>query len=176
MCATDAARGSSPGCRATREPARGGLWFPAEGISSGVNFYTRKRSTPAVPIISLIDILAILLIFFIATTTFKKRESLVNVALPQSSEMEASADTRPRVALILTKDEKIALGDQPLTLEGLPEALRRHKAANPEGKLELKADQEVPIGLLVKVWDAASQAEVKLDGIPLRIPLQPGGG
>lgn len=140
-----------------------------------MKFYTRKRSNPTVPIISLIDILAILLIFFIATTTFKKRESLVNVTLPQSSEMEASASESRRVALVLTKDERIALGDQELSLETLPGALRQFKLVNPEGKLELKADQGVPIGFLVKIWDAASQAEVEIDEIPLRILLESGG-
>ncbi len=140
-----------------------------------MKFYTRKRSSPTVPIISLIDILAILLIFFIATTTFKKRESLVNVTLPQSSEMEASAERTQRVALVLTKDERIALGDREISVESLPEALRQFKLANPDGKLELKADQEVSIGLLVKIWDAASKAEVKIDEIPLRILLQSGG-
>lgn len=140
-----------------------------------MKFYTRKRSSPTVPIISLIDILAILLIFFIATTTFKKRESLVNVTLPQSSEMEASASESRRVALVLTKDERIALGDQELSLETLPGALRQFKLVNPEGKLELKADQGVPIGFLVKIWDAASQAEVEIDEIPLRILLESGG-
>lgn len=141
-----------------------------------MNFYTRKRSSPTVPIISLIDILAILLIFFIATTTFKKRESLVNVTLPKSSEMEATAEQSRRVALTLTKDERILLGDQPVEIEGLAEALRKFRANDPEGKLELKADEGVPIGLLVKIWDAASRAEVKIDEIPLRILLQSGGG
>lgn len=141
-----------------------------------MNFYTRKRSTPAVPIISLIDILAILLIFFIATTTFKKRESLVQVNLPQSSEMTAASDQTSRVALSVGKDEQLALGEVPVDIEDLADALRQFRAANPGGKLELKADQEVPIGLLVRIWDAASRAEVKIDEIPLRILLRSGGG
>lgn len=141
-----------------------------------MNFYSRKRSLPAVPIISLIDILAILLIFFIATTTFKKRESLVNVSLPQSSEMEASSDRSQRVALTLTKDEEIFLGDQPVTMESLSQALRDFTAANPDDKLELKTDQDVPIRFVVEVWDAAKKAEVKIDEIPLRILLKSGGG
>ncbi len=140
-----------------------------------MNFYTRKRSSPTVPIISLIDILAILLIFFIATTTFKKRESLVNVTLPQSSEMEATAERSRRVALTLSKDGEILLGEQPVAIEGLAAALRQFREAEPDGKLELKADEEVSIGLLVKIWDAASRAEVKIDEIPLRILLQSGG-
>lgn len=141
-----------------------------------MKFYVAKHRTPTIPLVSLIDILAILLIFFIATTTFKKRESLVNINLPQSSEMRAGGDPERRVALTLTKEETIHLGDQPVAIENLPAALRQFKTANPGQKLELKADQEVPIGLLVKIWDAASRAEVKIDEIPLRILVQPGNG
>lgn len=139
-----------------------------------MKFYTKKRGNPTVPIISLIDILAILLIFFIATTTFKRQESLVKVNLPQSSEMAASTEKLMRVPLALTKDEEIALGDRPMTLDTLADGLREFKSANPDAKLELKADEGVPIGFLVKVWDAASQAGVKIDEIPLRILLQKG--
>lgn len=140
-----------------------------------MKFYVSRHRTPTIPLVSLIDILAILLIFFIATTTFKKRESLVNVNLPQSSQMKAGAEPIRRVALTLTKEETIHLGGQAVPIEGLAEALRQFKAARPNDKLELKADQEVPIGLLVKIWDAASQADVKIDEIPLRIQVQPGG-
>ena len=45
-----------------------------------------------VPIVTLIDILAILLIFFIVTTTFKKNESLVKVNLPRSSALASGED------------------------------------------------------------------------------------
>ena len=37
-----------------------------------MRFYTRKKRTPQLIIVSLIDILAILLIFFIVSTTFRK--------------------------------------------------------------------------------------------------------
>ncbi|MCB1087896.1 MAG: biopolymer transporter ExbD [Verrucomicrobiae bacterium] len=141
-----------------------------------MKFYIAKHRSPTIPLVSLIDILAILLIFFIATTTFKKKEALVNVNLPQSSEMNAGADPVRRVALTLTKEETIHLGDQAVAIDDLATVLRQFKLANPNDKLELKADQEVPIGLLVKIWDAASKAQVKIDEIPLRILVQPGNG
>ena len=46
-----------------------------------MKFYLKKRRSPSVPIVTLIDILAILLIFFIVTTTFKTKDSLVQVNL-----------------------------------------------------------------------------------------------
>jgi biopolymer transport protein ExbD len=136
-----------------------------------VNFYARKRKKPTVPIITLIDILAILLIFFIVTTTFKKKESLLKVNLPRSSEMASSATTESRIPLALTQDGQISLGSQTLTLEQVPGALRALKQSNPDAKLEMKADSETSLGLMVKLWDAATKAGVAIDDIPLRIRL-----
>ena len=75
-----------------------------------MNFYTKRRKRPAVPIVTLIDILAILLIFFIVTTTFKKEETLVKVNLPTSSELGADVSAETRQALSLGKDGSVSLG------------------------------------------------------------------
>jgi biopolymer transport protein ExbD len=134
-----------------------------------MKFITRKPVQPSVPIISLIDILAILLIFFIATTTFKRDEALVNVSLPKSTEMASSAEKLTRVTLAVTKDEQIALGEQTVTLETLAQALRDLKQRQPNLKLQLKADKEVELGLVVKVWDEARKAKIEISDVPLRI-------
>ena len=49
-----------------------------------MKFYTRPRRTPQVIIVSLIDIFAILLIFVIVTTTFKRIQPEVTIKLPES--------------------------------------------------------------------------------------------
>ncbi|MCF6311340.1 MAG: biopolymer transporter ExbD [Verrucomicrobiales bacterium] len=134
-----------------------------------MKFYTNKRSQPTVPIISLIDILAILLIFFIATTTFKQKEALVNVALPKSSEMASSSERQLRTTLAVSKDEQIYLGEQMVTLETLTQALRDLKQRQPELKLQLKVDKGVELGMVVKVWDEVRKAKIEISDIPLRI-------
>jgi len=127
-----------------------------------------------VPIVSLIDILAILLIFFIFTTTFKKRESLVNVSLPKSSELPETASADERMTLVVTLDEQIMLGEESVAIDQLGTALTTLKLNSPEVKLEMKADEGVSLGFLVQVWDEASRAEVEIGEIPLRILLKQG--
>jgi biopolymer transport protein ExbD len=135
-----------------------------------VNIYQKKRAKPTVPIITLIDILAILLIFFIVTTTFKKKESLVKVNLPKSSELAAEGAVSQRVALALGRDGQVSLGDRVIPMEALPAALAQFKQAN-GAELELKADEGAPLGLMVEVWDAATQAGIEIGDLPLRILL-----
>ena len=139
-----------------------------------MKFVASRRSNPVVPIVSLIDILAILLIFFIFTTTFKKREALVNLSLPQSSELAQTTDAKERVSLSVTVDEKIVLGEQEVLLADLGAALLSFRERSPEAKLELRVDEEVPLGFLVQVWDKASGVGVKIGDIPLRILLKRG--
>jgi len=137
-----------------------------------VKFYHKRRSNPVVPIVTLIDILAILLIFFIVTTTFKTNESLVQVNLPRSSEMGKGTAAERRIPLALGKDGRISLGERVVPIESLAEALGEFRATRPGDRLELKADEGAPLGLMVKVWDAATRAGLKLDDLPLRILLE----
>ena len=51
-----------------------------------MRFYVRKRrTTPAVIIVALIDVLIVLVIFLLVTTTFKQ-QSVLKLALPESSQ------------------------------------------------------------------------------------------
>lgn len=137
-----------------------------------MKFYHKKRRPPTLAIVSLIDILAILLIFFIVTTTFKTEESLVKVSLPRSAEMAKERSGERRVALALDKEGRVSLGERILPLEELAGALGQFRVTRPGDRLELKADEGAPLGLLVRVWDAATQAGLKIDDLPLRIRLE----
>ena len=124
------------------------------------------------PIVTLIDILAILLIFFIVTTTFKTRDSLVQVNLPRSSELGGSSTSEKRTALALGKDGSVSLGDRIVPIEELSAALEEFKTTRPQDRLELKADDGAPLGLMVRVWDSATRAGLKIDDLPLRILIE----
>ncbi|MEM7697936.1 MAG: biopolymer transporter ExbD [Verrucomicrobiota bacterium] len=133
---------------------------------------TSRRRRPAVPIITLIDILAILLIFFIVTTTFKEKESLIQVNLPRSSELEGSASGDLRVVLALTETGEVSLGEEIVSLQQLPQKLQQFQSQNPSAELELKADEGAPLGRMVDVWDAATKAGLEIDDLPLRILIE----
>lgn len=139
-----------------------------------MNFRPKTRRNPTVPIVTLIDILAILLIFFVVTTTFKRRESLVKVNLPKASQLGAGTEALPRVPLAVSRDGTVSLGDRLVPLESLSAALAEFKTSSPQQELELKADEGAPLGLMVRVWDAATRAGLEISDLPLRILLEDG--
>lgn len=112
-------------------------------------------------IVSLIDILAILLIFFIVTTTFKKNLPQLKIALPESKSA-AAAETKEEPIMLEVKDEEtLQLDGQPVTLDVLAVELRRVNEENPERGIALQADESVPFRLIVRIIDALRDAGIR---------------
>jgi len=112
-------------------------------------------------IVSLIDILAILLIFFIVTTTFKKNQPQLKIALPESKSA-AAAETKEEPAILEVKDEQtLQLDGQPVTLDALAVELRRVNEADPARGIALQADEGVPFRVIVRIIDALRDAGIR---------------
>ncbi|MDD5200446.1 MAG: biopolymer transporter ExbD [Terrimicrobiaceae bacterium] len=127
-----------------------------------MRFYTRKRRTPTINIVSLIDILVILLIFFIATSTFKKAQPQLEIHLPDSktATAAATAKTEPLVLRVKTADQ-ITLDDKPVALASLAAALQAARAKAPARPVAMQADRQAPFGVVVQVLDALKSAGIK---------------
>lgn len=141
-----------------------------------MKFYTKRRTAPVVTVISLIDILTILLIFFVVTMKFPEDRASLKINLPKSSGKEGSSVVETRVTIAVGDDQRIYLGDRELPLEKLGAALKEMRVQNPASKFELKADEKLPLGVLVGLWDAFNEAGVAIKDVPARILLQKSAG
>ncbi|MCH1504189.1 MAG: hypothetical protein GWQ05_25230 [Verrucomicrobiaceae bacterium] len=132
---------------------------------------TRRRRTPIIPIIPLMDILVILLIFFMLTTTFpEKRESLA-IDLPKVTNLPASTKIDQRITLEIAQNNEMRLADAPVNLRGLAGALKKMKAALPDAKIELKADDDVSLQLLLQVWEILTEQGFPIKDVPVRVQV-----
>lgn len=130
---------------------------------------TRKRAE--VPIVPMIDILFILLVFFIVSTTFKKPRDILHIELPTVREMPSDkvADTRSVLAVDALGNIKL---DSLAVPEGLLESyLSAYQKQNPGRKLELEADRKLPLERLLGVWEALTKAGIEIKDVPARIKL-----
>lgn len=123
-----------------------------------MRFYTRSKRPLTINIVSLMDILTILLIFFIVTTQFKKAEPEVQIKLPESAQATEEARSEEPVILYVSREEKIFLGERAVPLAALAGEIKRIRAANKAAVFALKADEGVPLGFFVKVLDASKEA------------------
>lgn len=127
-----------------------------------MRFYVKRKRTPQIIIVSLIDIFAMLLIFFIVTTTFKTAESELSIKLPESKTATQAENPTDPLVLAISSDEKIVLDDRSLkSVDDLASALEEVQKKTPTRPLAMKADQKVSFGFLVQVLDALKKAGVK---------------
>jgi biopolymer transport protein ExbD len=124
-----------------------------------MQFPRKPRRSPTLNIIPLIDILVVLLIFYIATTVFKKPQPTINIVVPPSSTATATKEPPPSI-IYVTADSKIFLDDAPVDSDQLADQLKSKLAANPAFKVAMKADTKAPFGVITKVMDAAHVAGI----------------
>lgn len=126
-----------------------------------MNFYTRRKRPLVINIVSLVDILTILLIFFIVTTTFKKIQSTVKIDLPESSKAEKAKTTESPLIIYVSKEGVVSVGNEKVKIEKLASTLKSKKVAMTEQKFALEADQGAQLGVFVKVLDASKEAGIE---------------
>ncbi len=100
----------------------------------------------------LIDVLFILIIFFTISSTFLEQPG-IKLDLPKAT--SSQAQVVEKAVLYITKDSELYFKDDPVTLEALPEILRKAMGERSEKSLIINADQKVTHGLVVEVMDIA---------------------
>lgn len=74
-----------------------------------MNIYTRKIPTMGITIVPMLDILTILLIFFIVHTEFKRQVSVLNLDLPQTHNISGEKGSNDSILLEVGADGTLAL-------------------------------------------------------------------
>ena len=120
----------------------------------------RKRRAPSIIIVSLVDILTILLIFFVVSTTFKKDQPEVQINLPDSQTATKAPAEEEHAIVSVDANDAITLDGRPLPVEELEIAVKE-LAATKKASLALQADKKASFGTIIKVMDALKLAGVK---------------
>ncbi len=106
----------------------------------------------------MLDVVFIMLIFFIVTASFVK-EAGIDVSRPPAAESEKKA--RGNILVQITGNSQIWLDGRQVDPRALRPNIERLHAENPQGSVIVQADQESENGLLVEVMDAARLAGVE---------------
>jgi biopolymer transport protein ExbD len=136
-----------------------------------MHFHRPARKRNEVPIVPMIDILFILLIFFIVSTQFKKPRNVLRIELPTVREVPSSKVTDARSVIAVD-----ALGHITLDALNVPEGLLQsylaaYQKQNPGRKLELEADRQLSLERLLGIWDSLIKAGIPITDVPARIRL-----
>ncbi len=114
-----------------------------------MRIYTRKHVNGGIPIVPMLDILTILLIFFIGHTEFKRQVSVLALDLPQTENLAGSKGESESVLLEIDEEGQIALAGKRLSKTELKTRIAELQQDNPDLKLQLAAAQKASLGLFV---------------------------
>src|SRR5450755_1512947 len=103
---------------------------------------SKAQRPPVIRVINLVDVLFILLIFFIATTTFRANSpTAVKLVLPEAKTAEEVGHEKlERLSIAVGSDETIYLDNKPVALSALEKALKEAKAKNAKLEVQFSAD------------------------------------
>ena len=125
---------------------------------AGTEWRRPRKEGATVEMGPLMDIVFILLIFFVVTSTFT-RETGVDVSKPQA---QSASELRAESILIaITREGTIHVNEREVDLAALKDVLEQSVARAPEREAIVIADESAPTGRLVQVIDACTLARVK---------------
>ena len=134
------------------------------------------KEDPNLDLTSLIDVIFLLLIFFMVSTTFEK-PALMKVDLPEASEVEDATETPDNLELVIDAEGRMFLNDQQLIdnkARTIRAAIEQAAGSRRDLPLILRADRETPHHFVVTSMDVAAQmgfshlsiATDRTDGLP----------
>jgi biopolymer transport protein ExbD len=118
-----------------------------------------SKEEPTVDLTSLIDVVFLLLIFFMVSTTFE-RESVLKVDLPEASSVAENEDVPERMELVIDGQGRMYLNDERLIdseAHTIRAAMEQLAGESRELPLVLRADRLTPHHFVVTAMDVAAQ-------------------
>jgi biopolymer transport protein ExbD len=117
----------------------------------------QKRRAKSIPLISLIDVVFQLLIYFMLTTSFTRSESLEMLIPGNESTPPHVTTAKPKdsgtLHVYLEDDGKMLLEERPLDEATLVRLLHDYFALDPERGVLVSSAEKVSVGQLVKAMD-----------------------
>jgi biopolymer transport protein ExbD len=123
-----------------------------------MKFRRRPRTDIAIELIPLVDVVLVLLLFFMVSTTFV-RQSELKVELPEASSNPQQVDTTV-VEIAISADGEYAVNGRLLVDNQLPtlmRALREAVGGDTSKHLVINADSDARHQAVVRAMDAAGQ-------------------
>lgn len=118
---------------------------------------SRQEDEAEVDLTPMLDVVFIMLIFFIVTASFVK-ESGIDVNRPDAATAEVKQ--KGNILVAITENNQIWIDRRQVDVRSVRANIERLHAENPQGSVVIQADKNSKNGLLVQVMDASRQAGV----------------
>lgn len=121
---------------------------------------SRQRLAPALQLAGFVDILFLLLVFFLTASVFREQERQVPISLYEAETAELSPEAGTQLVVTTTDDGEVYLGPRRVSLAELQNALTDLAERFPDESLVIRSDVESRVGLFARVTDIARAAGI----------------
>ncbi|MBN6742818.1 biopolymer transporter ExbD [Acidithiobacillus sp. MC6.1] len=121
-----------------------------------MNLRPRVSEEPEINVISMVDIVLVLLLFFMVTSSFV-HQSHLSMQLPKAQQAAAGEPKSP-ITIDLSASGQVHMNKQALSMADLAGQLKALAAKDPERVIVLRADKNTTQQYVIDVLDAAQEA------------------
>jgi len=115
-----------------------------------MRFRDEKKESTRIDMTSLIDVVFLLLIFFMVSTTFLDRPGL-KLSLPNTK--SATPSKVEKMVVTVTRDDRLFVGIEELDFDILGEKVKEYIKESGKKTIRIRGDQKVNFGTVIKVMD-----------------------
>ncbi|BBF65502.1 biopolymer transporter ExbD [Acidithiobacillus sp. 'AMD consortium'] len=121
-----------------------------------MNLRPRVSEEPEINVISMVDIVLVLLLFFMVTSSFV-HQSHLSMELPKAQQATAGEPKTP-ITIDLSAAGQVRMNKQVVPMSDLAGQLKALAAKDPERVIVLRADKNTTQQYVIDVLDAAQEA------------------
>ena len=138
-----------------------------------MKLYERRFGQQGIPIVPMLDILTILLIFFIVHTEFKRQVTVLKLDVPQTHHLAGTQGDKNSILVEVGDDGSIGFNGRFIPAEQLTSEVRELLQRNPQARIQVSAAGGASMSRFVEVLDTLTAAGLEVEEVPVRINYAP---
>ena len=131
---------------------------------------SRSRSSPILPLAAMVDIMFLLLVFFMTAAAFRDQDRIIEVSLP-GTETDLAGAVAPPIIVTVDADGRTYIADIALELQELHKKLTELAKDYPDQWIDVRGDTKCEHGKIISVLDTirgAGLQHVRMHTQPIR--------
>lgn len=132
---------------------------------------TQDEPGPTIELTPIIDMVFLLLIFFLVATTYQQSEREIAIALPEAEAAGPISTVLREIIINVDGQGQIIVSGQTVSLEELRTLVGDAIKVNADQKVSVRGDKDIAYGTIARVLDvckAAGAQQPFLDTVPMR--------
>ncbi|MDG1021162.1 MAG: biopolymer transporter ExbD [Emcibacteraceae bacterium] len=119
--------------------------------------HSKAEDDAGIDMTPMLDIVFIMLIFFIVTASFLK-EAGIDVNRPEGGAPPDNPEDARNIMITVTAENEVWMDSRQIDARAVRANVERLKAENPEGAIVIQADREASTGVVARIMDSLNVA------------------